>query len=150
VQSSLSSSLLTSSCTSQDSRSLDDIYNFTYDFGDDVDNLEEETSSLHTNGTAYCGSSNSCVVSSTSPTSAAIITTTTTSNSSSTTISSCTVVPMREYNFLCQNYPFIVGDQSLITTSYVDDSSDGLGSCSITQIVQPPAEVRNTPNPKQT
>ena len=58
VQSSLSSSL-TSSSTNQESRSFDDdIYNFTYDLGNDVVNLEEETCSPHTNSTAYCGSSN--------------------------------------------------------------------------------------------
>jgi len=58
VQSSLSSSL-TSSSTNQESRSFDDdIYNFTNDLGNDVVNLEEETCSPHTNSTAYCGSSN--------------------------------------------------------------------------------------------
>ena len=58
---------------------------------------------------------------------------------------------MREYNFLCHNHSSIVGDQYLITSRHVVDSSGGLGSCSITQNIQPPAEVRNTlPNPKQT
>ena len=110
----------------------------TVDLGDNVVNLEEETSP-HTSSTAYhSGSSNSIV--STSSTSAAIINTTSDS-SSTTTTSSCTVVPMKEYNFLYHNhFSSIVGDhQFLINSNEVDSTGAGL---SITQNVQPPTEVR--------
>ena len=143
VQSSLSSSV-TSSSTSQESYIFDDdmkfdvdMFSLTGDLEDNVVNLEEETSP-HTSSIAYHSGSSNSIVSITS-TSAAIINTTSDS-SSTTTRSSCTVVPMKEYNFLHQNHSSsIVGDHQFLISSNVVDSTGGL---SITQNVQPPTEVR--------